>query len=80
MTDQCSGCRHYLQRGPDERYGWCYRYPPVAVREDGSNANAPHVKDNRRACGEFVARPAEQPMETKTKVEPPKPAYMKGKK
>ncbi|MCS3451934.1 hypothetical protein M2222_008289 [Bradyrhizobium elkanii] len=53
----CADCRFYNHEVEHEgqKYGLCFRYPPVALAENRSAA--PIVRREKIACGEFKPKP-----------------------
>ncbi|MGY3527274.1 hypothetical protein ACVISU_000042 [Bradyrhizobium sp. USDA 4452] len=58
----CSKCKFYDHEFEHEneqgkkKYGFCFRYPPLALAENKSTAAL--VQAELRACGEFKPKPA----------------------
>ena len=58
MSDQCLFCRHFVHDGDDQQpdIGFCRRYPPQLVMDDGEPMSAFPLVSEDESCGEFCRR------------------------
>jgi hypothetical protein len=64
----CIQCEHFYAFNPPS-HGECYRYPPTPYK-DGT-VDAPRIKANRPACGEFESLPNGETAQPATKEHVP---------
>lgn len=53
--ETCEHCKHFVGN-EDDQYGYCKRFPPVAVVDEGSQEWSQPVVMESETCGEFKRR------------------------